>query len=460
MMFLWYVPAAILIWLALSGNVSHALLAVIGVAVALLNRYFNPKFRERFLAFKTKTVQRTYLFVVLPVFLLCLLNGKSISSYDNYGIGLTASNLVQRGKVSLSPLIDCSKDSGYFFRCVNGEAYTTYPIGNLVFAVPVFFVARLAGADLDNHKVIWRLSKLTASVVAGMCAGLFFLIALSLSSPRAATASTMLLATGSVLLSTVGQGLWSHDGVLLFLLLALYLILCRPLNYRSAVVIGLCLSLMFASRVASAVLIAPLGLWFLFRAPRFAVLAGVVAVISYLPWAAIHQYHFGHFLGPQYAITTAHASFFSVANYPLGVFGLLFSPGTGLFVYQPWLLLLLFVPLAHWKKPHSLLFLALFFCQLALMASWKEWTGQICWGTRYLTEVIPLLALIALPSIDRARRSWLVGLGVMAFLIQGNGVFGPGMNWYHHPLNPKQPMESRALDWSDPAFLYPLFRSR
>lgn len=458
---LFVVPCALLFALALTGRVHHAILAGLGVLLYASNFRWNKQFREYL---GSNALREAVFKVGLAVVALCLLNGKSISSYDNYGVGLTAANLVQRGKVELSPLFQCGNVQEYYVRCRPDGAYTVYPLGDLVLALPTFALGRMLFADLDNHKTIWRLSKLTAALTAGVCAGLFFLIALSLGSRASAVVATVWLATGSALFSTIGQGLWSHDGVLLFFLIAFYLLVRRPpvSDLAFGLTFGLCLSLMFASRVTSAVLILPLGVWLLTQSRRRAVIAGLSAILFFLPWALFHYRFFGNFMGPQYSIAAENAGLISVANYRTSLYGLLLSPGTGLFVYQPWAVLLL-VGFAVKKNAHAMWFWALCAAQLALMGMWREWTGQICWGTRYLTEIIPVIGLLVLPAIDYLRgkrmgKAVLIALGVLAFLIQANGVFGPGMNWYYHPINPAEKIEERAMDWRDPAFAYPLFR--
>ncbi|HNA73069.1 MAG TPA: hypothetical protein PKW73_07010, partial [Candidatus Obscuribacter sp.] len=44
--------------------------------------------------------------------------------------------------------------------------------------------------------------------------------------------------------------------------------------------------------------------------------------------------------------------------------------------------------------------------QLFLYAFFVDWHGQWCWGTRYLTEVTPMVALMVLPVLSSALHRW------------------------------------------------------
>ena len=88
-----------------------------------------------------------------------------------------------------------------------------------------------------------------------------------------------------------------------------------------------------------------------------------------------------------------------------GVFGLLLSPGVGLFVYTPVLLMsILAFPrfLKHWKVEGALI-LALFAVRMAFFARYWSWDGGSTWGPRFLVPLIPLM-LVSLAFLPRDRR--------------------------------------------------------
>ncbi len=84
-------------------------------------------------------------------------------------------------------------------------------------------------------------------------------------------------------------------------------------------------------------------------------------------------------------------------DYPffLGLYGLLFSPGKGFFLYAPLTILsgIGMVAFAQRNKAESLLIggIGLFF--LLFYAPYNFWTGGFNWGPRFLLPIIPLLIL-------------------------------------------------------------------
>src|SRR5262249_44734013 len=103
----------------------------------------------------------------------------------------------------------------YYLQEIAGGVYSGYPSGMVPFALPAAALARLTGADLRAAPVHERLEKWTAAWLAAGCLGLFFVTALHLAAPAPAWAAAALLAAGSVMWTTVGQGLWQQGGIVL-----------------------------------------------------------------------------------------------------------------------------------------------------------------------------------------------------------------------------------------------------
>jgi len=107
---------------------------------------------------------------------------------------------------------------------------------------------------------------------------------------------------------------------------------------------------------------------------------------------------------------------------PTGLYGLLFSPGVGLFVYVPLLALAAAAFPAFWRRwrPEAVLILFLFGLRLVVYAQWSYWDGRE-WGPRFLVPVLPLLmlVLVACPRGVRWRIAGIVlgGTGVAIELL-------------------------------------------
>lgn len=106
----------------------------------------------------------------------------------------------------------------------------------------------------------------------------------------------------------------------------------------------------------------------------------------------------------------------------VGAFGLLFSPGRGLFIYAPLMLLLFFGIRPAWRRlprPYFLLIAAMCLFYWLFYGSWYAWGGTWGWGPRFLMPILPLLMLfvgeslgwILAGSSDSALR-WIARIGV------------------------------------------------
>ena len=80
----------------------------------------------------------------------------------------------------------------------------------------------------------------------------------------------------------------------------------------------------------------------------------------------------------------------------VGGFGLLFSPGRGLFIFSPVMLLLFFGLRPAWRRlPRAYFWLIGAMCLFYWLfyGSWFAWGGTWGWGPRFLLPILPLLML-------------------------------------------------------------------
>jgi hypothetical protein len=386
----------------------------------------------------------TALLIVLPVGLF-FLSQRPLMTGDSKPITLIASSLVRNGTTDLSAFLPeyatvyrpaPTLELPYFCVRTATGVHSSYASGMFVFAVPSAALARLLGADLLSGGVQDRMEKGVASWLAAACLGLFFLLALHLVDAASAAWMALFLTTGSGLCSTVGQALWQHGGVLFWILLALLIEFrtWRRPTLPATLLQGVSLAMMFACRLPSAVLIAAFGIWLLIRAPRRAVLVGVVAALAYVPWAWYYGTTYGHVLGPSLRQLEMFTGHWRDTLIPL-----LFSTDHGLLVYQPWILLgfALAVPSVRRCLPAApldapcgwrWLCAATIVGYLALVATWYCWWGGQCWGSRIVIETVPFFALLCLPCVAVLRRlAWgrrlLLATVLVAAFVQLTGAY-------------------------------------
>jgi hypothetical protein len=419
--------------------------------------------------------------VVVPTALLYLSNKRTGGGGDTRPAMLAAISLATEGNSDLDEFcrdgrigrtLAATGQLPYFVQRQGPHILSKYPAGMVAFALPVAAAARLAGARLDDPVMPLRLEKVAAAVVGALGAGLFFLIALHLAPPAVALTATALFAIASAQFSTVGQGLWQQGGVIFWSVVVLLVEFRgegRPARSRlSTLLQGMACGMMPACRLTAAVFLVPFGLWVFARAPRRAVAIATLAALAYLPWGLAYWALYGTPLGPSTSLM--HGSLWTS---PIGwqLLGVLVSPGRGLLVYQPWVLLapLAFVPTIRraaarlgcdagppgWEAFCATVILF----QIAVISAWSIWWGGWCWGSRLVAEVLPLCALLALRPIallgrSRPGRAMVLALGLVGLLMHVPSVYLNGPVWNNAA---DVDFHTEALwSWSRAPFLFPI----
>jgi hypothetical protein len=86
----------------------------------------------------------------------------------------------------------------------------------------------------------------------------------------------------------------------------------------------------------------------------------------------------------------------------VGLYGLLFSPGKGIFVYCPLLVLSIggWLAFSRRYRPEAWLIAGFWVCYFLLFAPYKFWTGGFNWGPRFLLPLVPLGYLTLGPLLE------------------------------------------------------------
>ncbi len=362
----------------------------------------------------------------------------------------------------------CGPGRPYFTREVPGRPgiYSTYPAGMEAFVWPTVLVLHACGLDLMNDDLHLQIEKWTASLLAGASLALFYLLALHFGSPAGALAVTWLLATGSVFASTLGMLVWQQGGIVFWMLLALVVEFRtngKP-GWKGLALQALACGWILACRPSAVTFLVPFGMWVLAQDRRRGLLLPLLALVAYLPWAAIYWSIYRNPFGPSMG--------FLGENWTIGEHlpGVLFSPGRGLFVFQPVLLLAFLYPLVKSEESPrapggwvACLF-GVVALHLLLIGSWPIWWGGFCYGSRLVAEVVPLLALFAVRPAGRllARHYGWIPLAIVAAIglaIHVPCLYHDAWLWNAYPVSADAHPE-RMWDWRHPPFLYGLVPNR
>jgi hypothetical protein len=114
-----------------------------------------------------------------------------------------------------------------------------------------------------------------------------------------------------------------------------------------------------------------------------------------------------------------------------GFLGALFLPEKSIFLFDPLIVLALFLLILHWRKlgpavkAYSVAACAMLLGYLSFYARYFAWAGDFAWGDRYVSTAVELVALVAIPLLLKYRRGaggavWITGMGllVVSLLIQ------------------------------------------
>ena len=296
--------------------------------------------------------------------------------------------------------------------------------------------------------------KRSAAAITTLAALALLAVLRKLGLGRVAWLAATAAALGSALWSTASQSLWQH-GPAALMLTSLILLLWpeNPSRWR-----------FFAAGVTAAMLVCcrPIDLafavvtafWVTIRHPR--------GLIWFLPpaaviGAALIGYNRAYLGAAGGYYSTFDAATFGTPWYE-GLQGTLLSPSHGLFVFTPWTLVAFaYLPFAFFQLRRAMLLpwlLATLGAHALLISTFSCWWAGLCFGPRYWTEVIPLLAIVLGMALHwaktRCKPVFVLSLVLIAISIGVEilGAFVYPSSWQDPPPD-FDGTTHRFWDWSD-----------
>ncbi len=361
-------------------------------------------------------------------------------------------SVLRHGHLYLDPFPEILQGDPYYARRVGDHWVSRYSPVPALLAVP-FYLPILGGSQMPLESF----EKLAAAGLTALSVGVVFLALRAATTLPMAWFGGLAYAFGAGSFNTSSHGLWQHGPGQLMLALSL-----------------LCL---VRGRTALAGL--PLGWAVVIRPPNLVLavcLAGYVAVhrrrqlpgllLAALPAVAFQFWYNAAYLGGPWRFSVGpNGEGADQWGTPLwvGLSGLLFSPGRGLFLYSPVFLLSLVGigtslrrggdPLVRWLGLASALL-------LAVVSKFIIWWGGDCFGPRYLVELTPWLVFCFYPLEPWLARSFparvLAGV-LLALSIAANALGAYSLDaWrWSEDLNVNEHRE-RLWRWTDNPLAIPL----
>jgi hypothetical protein len=348
----------------------------------------------------------------------------------------------------------------YYVTLVDGHYVSRYPVGPALLALPFTIPQMLV---LDRTLPGWETSepdwfdticKRSAAAITTLAALSLLAVLRKLGLGNTAWLAATAAALGSALWSTASQSLWQH-GPAALMLTSLILLLWpeNPSRWRF-VVAGVTAATLVCCRPIDLAFAAVTAIWVMIRHPRW--------LIWFLPpaaaiAAALIGYNRAYLGAAGGYYSTFDAATFGTPWYE-GLQGTLLSPSHGLFVFSPWTMVAFaYLPFALFQLRRAMLLpwlLATLGAHALLISTFSCWWAGLCFGPRYWTEVIPLLAIVFGMALHWAKRRckpiFVLSLLLIVFSagVEILGTFVYPSSWQDPPPD-FDGTTHRFFDWSD-----------
>ncbi len=359
---------------------------------------------------------------------------------------------------------------------VDGRVYHWYPVAPAVLNVPIVWFYEQLGVevyrddgsfDFDAER---HVLKGAAAVTAAAGVALLYLVARLFTTTTLALPLSLLFAFGTSLYSSVSRPYWSHAWAIVFLSLAL-LCLAAPTARRRWLrdaAGATALSWAFFCRPPLALSVIALTLFvYAMRRGRLKTLATVGAgwLALFVGYSlSVYEWVLPSYYGSSHTVHHRFSLWGLVGVPPEGVLGTLVSPSRGLFLYTPFLLVVLFAVAWCWRSFDHRQRWAAGVATAVIAVHWKlvassvVWGGGASFGPRLLSDLLPWFLVLAAVSAEAVRcpppgvRRWKWAWVAATLLLAVPSV------WIHH-RGAVERMTIRdwgVWNWRYPPFLFGL----
>lgn len=427
-------------------------------------------------SFRMLVRKHELVFLFILFFLVYNINMRSITSGDTIPASLLPFCILEHHWVnfdSFEAYIRTISDP-YMFSQINGHYMSRYPLVIPLIITPFYLftytVLNYFHCPIDMFNpvfvsIVLLMEKLSASSIASLSCIFVYLAVKNLISEKIGIVTALIYGFGTNTWTISSQALWQHGMVELLLAAMIYVIIKNEFleNKLNYIFLGFLSGLSVLNRPSDSVLVLPVLLYVFIKVSKENIMWYFALVIisgSSLLFYNIH--YFGNILGG-YSIISSSMQL-NWEAFPHFV-GLLFSPSRGLFVYTPIILFSVFGYFKIKDLPNEKLKFTFYAFGLAcileiiIYSIFSAWWAGWCYGPRYLTGILPILALylgLYLNDISKRTHNYskifmfgLFGLFILwSLFVQFIGAFYyTSDNWDAHPNIDQNPQ--RLWDWND-----------
>ena len=372
-----------------------------------------------------------YLFVlVFSVYLLTTLGTTTFVTLD----GVVRLEVVKKFTSELRFDVPAKFGAGFALRGADGKFFDPHELGHALFSVPFYIAGQTAG----NPKFFLSLLNPLALALAAV---IFYRLNLAVGYSLSTSVTLTLVLALCTQLWPESKSPFDHSLETLFCLAAFYKAYQHSQTGANSSLIasGFFLGLASITRTTSLLigfslcLLITADAWQTWRGKRFARILSKAApfLLGLMPGLAValgyNAFRFGSVLTTGYArwSQSHQVELFSYSMWK-GLLGLLVSPGKGLLLYCPIVVMsiLAYKRFFVWRKGLALVLVSLVFPYLILLSRYIAWHGDFAWGPRYLTVLLPFLILPLGVSLEEGscrgvlRRIMLYATVTLSFMIQ------------------------------------------
>ena len=373
------------------------------------------------------------------VYLVYNINGRTIASGDTIPASLLPFGILENHNLYLDQFFyyfETNFERAYWVKEIDGHYLSIYPIVTPVLVAPLyilpFLLMKLTHIPVDLFHpgfalIVPIMEKLSASMIASFSTIFVFLSVRELINKRIAIIVALIFAFATNTWTISSQGLWQHGLVELLLAMSIYLVLINEKHASVKIIIslGIISGLFVFNRPVDSILLIPI-IYYIFGLRDRRIAYYLCAMfISGVPFLLYNFHYFGNLFG---GMSSVLGLFDGRSGFIMPFMGLLISPSRGLFVYTP---IMLFSILGYFRilqitnsKIRNFLFVMgiSILALVAVYASFGMWWAGWSYGPRFLTGMLPALAMflglyIKYISLNIKRRKNLLTICIFSILL-------------------------------------------